>query len=336
MFAGVLGTDDVAGLLIQASTYKGAAFAVSTVKTYKSQTTAYLKFCVHYGLQSLPASQDTLCAYLSFLSRSLSPSSIKGYMNAVRLLHVESGLINPLAQNWEVSMIQKGISRMMGSPPKQKLPMTIPMLLSLYGTLSDTPSDKAFWGACLIAFFGFLRKSTLLPASSELTLGKFIARSDLADLTLSSFTVLIRFSKTIQFGQRVLSLPFVSCADFRLCPVRAILSHLGSSVLSPSRPLFNYVENGVEKLFSNAFFMYRLRTGLHSTGHPASDVSCHSFRRGGASLAYEVGLSATDIKQRGDWRSNAFERYLTVGQSSTYNSACLLSAGAVLRAASLG
>jgi hypothetical protein len=330
-----LGADDVAGLLAQASAYKGAAFAVSTVKTYKSQTTAFLKFCLHYGLQSLPASQDTLCAYLSFLSRSLSPSSIKGYLNAVRLLHIESGLPNPLSQNWEISMIQKGISRLMGAPPKQTLPMTIPMLLALYGTLSGSPSDKAYWTGCLIAFYGFLRKSTLLPASSELTQGKFIARIDLVDLTLSSFSVLIRFSKTIQFGQRILSLPYVSCVDLRLCLVRALLTHLGSSPLAAARPLFNYFEGGLEKHFSNAFFMYRLHAGLRSTGFPASEVSCHSFRRGGASLAYEVGLSATDIKQRGDWRSNAFEHYLTVGRTSTLNSAFLLSSGASHKASLL-
>jgi hypothetical protein len=324
-----VGRDDVSGLLAQASAFKGAAFAKSTVKTYKSQTTSYLKFCLHYQLQSVPASQDTLCAYLAFLSRSLSASSIKGYMNAVRLLHIEAGFINPLAQNWEITMIQRGISRLMGTPPKQKLPVTIPMLLALYSTLLDTPSDKAFWIACLIAFFGFLRKSTLLPASSELTLGKFIARNDVVSLTLQSFTVMIRFSKTIQFGQRVLSLPYVGCADFRLCPVRALLSHIGISPLPPSRPLFNYVQSGAEIHFSNAFFMLRLRTGLRATGYPASDISCHSFRRGGASLAYEVGLTATDIKQRGDWRSNAFEQYLTVGRSPTLQSARLLSRGAV-------
>jgi hypothetical protein len=319
----------VAGLLNQASAFKGAAFAKSTVKTYKSQTTAFLKFCLHYNIVSLPASQDTLCAYLAFLSRSLSPSSIKGYMNAVRLLHIEAGFVNPLAQNWEISMIQKGISRLMGSPPKQKLPMTIPMLLALYGNLVDSPSDRSFWIACLIAFFGFLRKSTLLPASSELTLGKYIARSDIQSLTLQSFTVLVRFSKTIQFGQRVLSLPYVFCSDIRLCPVRALFSHIGLSPLSPSRPLFNFVQDGIERHFTNAFFMLRLRNGLRATGFPASEVSCHSFRRGGASLAYEVGLTATDIKQRGDWRSNAFEQYLTVGRSSTLHSAKLLALGAV-------
>jgi hypothetical protein len=110
--------------------------------------------------------------------------------------------------------------------------------------------------------------------------------------------------------------------------VRALLTHFGHSPLSQTRPLFNYLENGKERFFSNSFFMFRLRSGLRATGHPASEISCHSFRRGGASLAYEVGRSATDIKQRGDWGSKAFEHYLCLKPTSTFNSALLLSMGA--------
>jgi hypothetical protein len=320
--------DDVAGLIAEASAYKSAAFAKSTVKTYKSQTTSFLKFCMHYGIPPLPASQQTLCSYLAFLSRSLWPSSIKGYMNAVRLLHIEAGFENPIAENWELSMIQRGITCMLGKPPKQKLPITTRILTDLHSTLADTPADNAFWLACLIAFFGFLRKSTLLPHSQDLSAGKYISCGDVVQITLQSFAVRIRFSKTIQFGQRVLELPYVFCTDTRLCPVRALLIHLGKSPLPQSRPLFNFLDKGIEFFFTNSFFMLRLRSGLRATGHPASEISCHSFRRGGASLAYEVRLSATDIKQRGDWRSNAFERYLCVRPTSTLNSAKLLSMGA--------
>ena len=42
-----------------------------------------------------------------------------------------------------------------------------------------------------------------------------------------------------------------------------------------------------------------------------------------------VGLSATDIKLRGDWRSNAFEQYLCVSKSTALHSAKSLSAGAL-------
>jgi hypothetical protein len=319
---------NVAELMSEAAALKSAAFARSTIRTYKSQTNCFLRFCVNYGLQPAPATQQTLCSYLAFLSRTLSPISVKGYMNAVRLFHIEAGFANPLENNGEVNMIQRGMTRLMGSPPKQKLPITVAILLDLQKSLSDSPSDVAFWAACVLAFFGFLRKSTLLPSAGELTTNKFIARSDVTDMSLRSFILLIRFSKTIQFGQRVLSLPYVACDDMRICPVRALLKHFGLSKLPLARPLFNFVVGGTEVSFTNAFFMKRLRDLLRLTGHPASSISCHSFRRGGASLAYLVGMSAVDIKQRGDWKSNAFERYLTISPTTSLHSARLLAAGA--------
>jgi hypothetical protein len=166
-------------------------------------------------------------------------------------------------------MIQRGMTRLMGSPPKQKLPITVAILLDLKKSLFDSPSDVAFWAACVVAFFGFLRKSTLLPSSGDLTANKYIARSDVMEMTLRSFFLLIRFSKTIQFGQRVLSLPYVACDDMLVCPVRALLKRFGLSKLAPSRPLFNFVLNGIEVSFTNAFFMKQLRDLLRLTGHHA-------------------------------------------------------------------
>ena len=84
---------------------KSAAFAQTTKQTYKSQTNCYLKFCLNYHLQAVPASQETLCSYVAFLSRTISSTSVKGYLNAVRILHLEAGLANPLESNWEINMI---------------------------------------------------------------------------------------------------------------------------------------------------------------------------------------------------------------------------------------
>jgi hypothetical protein len=77
----------------------------------------------------------------------------------------------------------------------QRLPITISMLLDLHTNLVNSSSDRAFWIVCIIAFVGFLHKCTLLTASWDLTLGKYIARSDIIDLSLKSSTVNIRFSK---------------------------------------------------------------------------------------------------------------------------------------------
>jgi hypothetical protein len=211
-FAGLLG-GVWEYLRTEANAFKQAAYADSTKKTYRSQTKCFLNFCFKYGHVPVPASQETLCFYMSFLARTLNPASIPGYMNVIRILHVESGFDNPLQNNWELKLLHRGISRMLGVPPKQKLPITVEILLDIAKYIGDHPSDAAFWCACLLAFYGFMRKSTLIPMPDALVRGKFIARKDVRNLTLNGFTLDVKHSKTIQFGQKVHSLPFVQCID---------------------------------------------------------------------------------------------------------------------------
>ena len=315
-------------LRTEANAFRGAAFASSTKSTYRCQANAYFKFCMIYSLVPLPATQETLVLYIAYLARSLSANSVPGYMNVVRLLHLEAGFKNPLVDNWEMKTIQKGVSRLLGKPPKQKAPITVEVLLDLFKTVKNSPFDAAFWVTCLVSFYGFLRKSTVLPSNELLKVGKFIARSDLVNLSLSAFSLVIKQSKTIQFGQRQLVLPYVASKDSRLCPVKAMLKHLGMSKLNSASPLFNYVEAGREVFFTHLLFVKRLKYGLQLTGHNASELSCNSFRRGGASLGFALGLSATDIKLRGDWRSNAYEKYLVVSAEANVSAVRVLTEGA--------
>jgi hypothetical protein len=322
-FAGVL-----AGCLqeikAEACAFKRAAYATSTKKTYRSQIKSFYTFCLKFGLIPIPATQETLCLYMTFLSRSLSSNSIPGYMNVIRIIHLEAGYENPLERNWELKLLHRGIARLIGVPPKQKLPISVEILVKISRTLTNLPSDIAFWAACLVVFFGFMRKSTLLPFPDALAMGKFISRGDISNFTLSSFLVSVKHSKTIQFGQRIHTLPFVACPDVRICPVRALLKHFGVSPLSMSAPLFNYVVGLGEVNFSHSFFVKRLRKALLGVGENPKEISCHSFRRGVATLAYMAGLLAADIKLRGDWASNAYEKYLCVSTDMALVSAKML------------
>jgi hypothetical protein len=218
--------------------YKGVSYAKSTQAAYKTHLKTYLRFCVFYGCVTVPASQETLCCYVAFLARSLSPSSIANYLNIIWILHLDAGLENPLADNWELQMVRRGVSRLKGVPVKQKLPITLALLRDFFPLLDHFNSslDKSFWAAALIAFFGFFRKSTILPITTGAPGG--ICRHDILCLTRVSFDLVLRHTKTIQFGQRVLTLPFVHCLDQRLCPVRALLSHLTSSPAPSTSHIF--------------------------------------------------------------------------------------------------
>lgn len=274
----------------------------------------------------MPASQDTLVTYMAYLARRLSSNSIPNYMNVIRIIHLQAGLPNPLEHNFELGLLKKGISREKGVPPKQKLPIGTSMLRNIHATLNfGKPSDLAFWCACVLGFLGLLRKSTLLPKNHQSSIT--ILRSDITKLDLSSFTVLIRHSKVIQFGERIHAIPYALSSDSTLCPVRALLAHLGASPLDPSRPLFNYKYHGHEVFMTQSSFATRLKSVIAQSGTDSSAYSAHSLRRGGASYAFQIGVSPLQIKLRGDWASNAFERYVFISSQATGQVATMLSEG---------
>ena len=49
---------------------------------------------------------------------------------------------------------------------------------------------------------------------------------------------------------------------------------------------------------------------IFKVGLPLSEFSWHSFRRGAAVFAFELGLDESAVQLLGDWSSSAFKNYL--------------------------
>ena len=159
------------------------------------------------------------------------------------------------------------------------------------------PSDIVFWAACLIGFFGFLRKKTLLPMSLANPGDSCILRGDLSMDELFVFNICVRKTKTIQCGERLLNLPYVACQDSPLCPYQALCDLLLVAPKDPKLPLFSYKKNGSNIWWTHSAFTGKLKNLIKWMGLNQSQYSGHSFRRGGASLGFELGLSLTEIKE---------------------------------------
>ena len=109
----------------------------------------------------IPANTHTICCYAAFLARSLQFSSINNYLGIIALLHKEFGLPNPLVDNWVLKSLLSGIKRVKGSTVKQKLPITLDILLGIRRIINLNISyDASFWAVCLTAFLAFLGNLT--------------------------------------------------------------------------------------------------------------------------------------------------------------------------------
>ena len=161
--------------------------------------------------------------YAAYLSRFLLPQSVCQYLNVVGLLHRDMGLPNPLLDNWTLSAVLKGIKRVLGVPPVPRLPITPDILLRIRSRLNLNCSRHAsFWAICLVSFFGMFRKSHLLPISpAQFDPVRQFTRADFVRTTFG-MVVSVRWSKTIQLGQRTIAIPLISNPTSLVCPVNAV------------------------------------------------------------------------------------------------------------------
>lgn len=71
-------------------------------------------------------------------------------------------------------------------------------------------------------------------------------------------------------------------------------------------------------------FISKLRDHLTTMGIDPQSYAGHSFRRGGASFAYQSGVPVELIKALGDWRSDTILIYLTMPLTIRLRSANML------------
>jgi len=308
-----LGSQALSQLDTQLSDLLSKAYASGTMNNLKTQTRAYLLFCLFYGLQPLPANTLNLSRYIAFLARSLrSPQTIVNYLNGVRVYHLCNGMQFNLLKDFMVSLTLRSVRRSLGDYPLSKLPITPAILLDIYRLLDLTnPLHLSLWVAFLIGFFAFLRKSNLVPPSQSsfdpschLQRRSFILQSD------GSLLLTITWSKTIQFHQRVLLIPLLPIPNSPLCPVTNYLRMISTIPASPHSPAFVYPLGNSLATVTHTSFVQHLRLFLSRANYPASAYSGHSFRKGGCVFASMCNVPAELIKIHGDWRSNAYERYL--------------------------
>ena len=153
----------------------------------------------------------------------------------------------------------------------------------------------------------------MVPPSPVLfDLKKHLARGDVHE-SPSGLIVLLKWTKTIQLGERHLLVPVLGIPGSSLCPRRAFLHMVGLLPARPSSPAFLYVNaHGDVVTLTHSLFVSALRGLLVKAGVDCIGYTGHSFRRGGASCAFQAGVPGELVKLHGDWKSDAHLRYLSI------------------------
>ena len=278
---------------------------------YQSAQRRYIDFCQLDDRLSpegalLPADEQTLMRFAMMLADSLNHSSIKVYLSAVRSLHIDHRLADPLLNCLQLQRLLRGIKRVQGSPTPKHLPITIDVLVVIKHSLDLSSQDHIIlWAACCLGFFGFLHAGEFTsnsPFDPNVHLGVSDVQADtLQDPTC--FQIHIKCSKTDPF--RVGCNIYIGRGSNVVCPVVALGNFLAVRGLSPG-PLFCFADG---RTLTRQLLSSNVQSLLRSAGY-SGHYSGHSFRIGAATTAASRGLPDHLIKTLGRWSSDAYQRYI--------------------------
>ena len=293
-----------------------SGIAPSTNRVYTAGVKRYLALCEHLHSAPLPTTEQLLCKFAAHLATSnLAHSSVRVYMAAVRQLHVSNALPPPRTDDMpRLQQVLRGIKIVQGKQNATQLrhrrPISLEILQDIQALWAKQPDqDKTMlWAAFTTCFFGFMRAGEICSHDAQ----SIDATSDLLveDVTVDNIRdpklvkIHLKKSKTDQFREGVDV--YIARTYCKLCPVAALLSWL---VVRSNSPGFLFQFSSGKPLTRSAF-VRELKEVISATGRDPSGFSGHSFRSGAATTAATKGISDSNIKLLGRWKSSAYHRYI--------------------------
>ena len=261
-----------------------------------------------------PTDEYSATLYIITMSQeNMSISTINQFVASMRWIHKLGGFDDP-GDSHLIKTILEGIKRTKGGNVTHKKPVTKCMIrllhdkLTLRGNMSLV--ELRDFTYILLSFCGFLRFD---EASN-------IKRCHIT-LNFNYFALMIPRSKTdvLAEGQEVL----IARTSTKLCPLTWLVRYLSEAGIQNDSDAY---------IFRSVFHCKKTdKWGLRKTNQPLSyttisemfknrmksvdvdmeNMSLHSLRAGGVTLAAAQGVSERLYKAHGRWRSNAVESYVS-------------------------
>ena len=269
-------------------------------------------FCVAFNESFLPVQNEALLGFIELMSRSCGFEHIQHLLSSIKFLHEFTGQPYP-GESFNFKVLLRGLKRKLSKSTKQALPITPEMLILMYQHIDiGKPFELAHWTSFLFALRLLYRKSSIAPKSFQ----SFDVETGLSRQKAVIFNGVVlvyqNFSKTNQFMSSTRVTPLTPGNIVALDPVFHYQKLVSENLVPRTCPAFTYLDNVGVKCVTHKSFTDFLRMLLSKIGLNPKDWSGHSFRRGGASLLYRLGIDPLTIQACGDWSTDTFLLYIEV------------------------
>jgi len=267
-----------------AADFARASKAKATQDAYASDFRIFESWCRPRGLRALPATVESLCAFLADeASAGRRASTLGRRLAAIRYFHRAGSFESPTGDE-KVKAVLSGIRRTIGAAPVRKKAATADIVIAMAPTAA-TLRDVRNRAIILLGFAGAFRRSELVALNVD----------DLEE-TAEGMWVTIRRSKTDQEGLgRRIAIPRGEIA----CPVAALRAWLEVAGITESaifRRIFNRrAQRVTDQRLAPRNVAAVVKQGAARLGFDPSTFGGHSLRAGFVTSAVKRGANLIKI-----------------------------------------
>ncbi|MTV50866.1 tyrosine-type recombinase/integrase [Heliobacillus mobilis] len=289
-----------------------AARSQQTIKSYQADWRHFSAWCNQSSLCAIPASAETVEAYLVAMARNgYKYSTISRRLSAISKAHEIEGKDSP-THSLIVRTALQGIARLHGSAQQGKSPITVAHLREMIGYIPPSLQGHRDRALLLLGFAGAFRRSELVQLNVEDL--RFVAEG---------IRVTLRRSKTDPLGAGIIK--GIPNGDHEVtCPVRAVRQWIQRAEISEG-PLFRPVtrhDTLRQTRLSDASVALIVKRYAQQVGLDVSKFSGHSLRAGLATAAASAGVEERLIMNQTGHRSVKMVRhYIREGSLFRQNAA---------------
>ena len=295
-----------------------SAYALSTNKAYESKFRIFVAFCCFASVNISEISTHIILAFLEFLNfNKVSHSGMANYLSAVKTRLSNFGFNTGCFHDSRIKVYTKAIMRNAPFKPSIQTIIDVNMLHKLTKHCDNMYMGIIFKAAILTSFFSFLRISNLVPHSiSTFDHMKQLARADVIFAPPGAH-IIIKWSKTLQFRNKIKVIKIPSLGTSSICPVAALKAMLKLYKGSSNSPLFQIKCFGRWVPLTDTRLRKALAKMITHLGWTSKNLTFHSLRRSGATWAFNSNIPMHQIQSHGTWTSEAVWSYITQDHNAT-------------------
>ena len=161
--------ENVVELVSKAQALLSLAKSPNTIRAYKSDWQNFQGWCGDHGLDSLPASAETICLFLTANVERLKPASLQRHLASIGQAHQAAGHDSPSAHIL-VRNLMAGIRRQRGVAQQGKSPILIDDLRSMILALPASSAGVRDKAILLLGFASACRRGEIVALNPYLPL----------------------------------------------------------------------------------------------------------------------------------------------------------------------